>query len=87
MSSRLNEQEYLHGELTSDIHPEYVDGEAYAMAGAGEAHNLIAGNIFCQAARLARGGSCCVFISDMKLMCERGKRVTPQYFADLRPER
>lgn len=67
MLSRLSEQEYLHGELTSETRHEYVDGEVYAMAGAGEAHNLIAGNTFAKLRDLARGGPCRVFISDMKL--------------------
>lgn len=45
MLPRMSAQEYLHGKLDSEIRHEYVDGEVYAMAGAGEAHNLIAGNI------------------------------------------
>ncbi|OGS93902.1 MAG: hypothetical protein A3H31_04750 [Gallionellales bacterium RIFCSPLOWO2_02_FULL_57_47] len=67
MLSRLSEQEYLHGELTSEIRHEYVDGEVFDRAGAGEAHNLIAGNIFSRLRDHARGGPCRVFISDMKL--------------------
>lgn len=59
--------EYLDGEPLSDIRHEYVDGEIYAMAGAGEAHNLIAGNVFSKLRNLVRGGPCRVFISDMKL--------------------
>lgn len=55
MLSRLGEQEYLRGELTGEIRHEYVDGGAYAMAGAGEAHNLIAGNIFAKLRDFARG--------------------------------
>ena len=64
---RLTAQDYLAGELTSQIRHEYVDGEVYAMAGAGEPHNLIAGNVFAQLRHLVRGGPCRVFISDMKL--------------------
>jgi Uma2 family endonuclease len=67
MFSRLNEQEYLQGELTSEIRHEYVDGEVYAMAGAGEAHNLIALNIASKLREFVRGGPCRVFISDMRL--------------------
>lgn len=65
--SRLSEQDYLQGELSSEIRHEYVDGEVYAMAGAGEAHNLIAGNVFARLREFVRGGPCRVFISDMKL--------------------
>lgn len=67
MLSRLSEQDYLLGELSSEIRHEYVDGEVYAMAGAGEAHNLIALNIASKLREFVRGGPCRVFISDMKL--------------------
>jgi Uma2 family endonuclease len=67
MLSRLSEQDYLRGELSSEIRHEYVDGEVYAMAGAGEAHNLIALNIASKLREFVRGGPCRVFISDMKL--------------------
>ncbi len=80
MLSRLSEQDYLHGELSSDIRHEYVDGEAYAMAGAGEAHNLIAGNIFAKLRDFARGGPCRVFISDMKLHVQTWKAY---YYPDI----
>ena len=30
----ISEQEYLEGELLTDIKHEYMDGEVYAMAGA-----------------------------------------------------
>jgi len=67
MLSRLSEQDYLRVELSSEMRHEYVDGEVYAMAGAGEAHNLIAGNVFAKLREFMRGGPCRVFISDMKL--------------------
>lgn len=80
MLSRLSEQEYLQGELTREIRHEYVDGEIYAMAGAGEAHNLIAGNIFAKLRDFARGGPCRVFISDMKLHVQTWKAY---YYPDI----
>ena len=78
--SRLNEQDYLQGELTSELRHEYVDGEIYAMAGAGEAHNLIAGNIFAKLHNFVRGGPCRVFISDMKLHVQTWKAY---YYPDI----
>lgn len=63
----LNADDYLQGELKSDIRHEFVNGEVYAMAGAGEAHNLIAGNVFSRLRGAARGGACRVFVSDMKV--------------------
>lgn len=80
MLSRMSAQEYLHGELTGEIRHEYVDGEVYAMAGAGEAHNLIAGNIFAKLRDFVRGGPCRVFISDMKLHVQTWKAY---YYPDI----
>ena len=78
--SRLTEADYLLGELASEIRHEYVDGEVFAMAGAGEAHNLIAGNIFAKLRGLVRGGPCRVYISDMKL---RVKTWKAYYYPDV----
>ncbi|MBK7003430.1 MAG: Uma2 family endonuclease [Rhodoferax sp.] len=58
---------YLEGEVHSTVRHEFVDGEVYAMAGAGEAHNLIALNVAARLRSAVRGGPCRVFISDMKL--------------------
>jgi Uma2 family endonuclease len=80
MLSRLSEQEYLSGELISEIRHEYVDGEVYAMAGAGEAHNLIALNIASKLREFVRGGPCRVFISDMKLHVQTWKAY---YYPDI----
>jgi Uma2 family endonuclease len=78
--SRLTEADYLLGELASEIRHEYVDGEVFVMAGAGEAHNLIAGNIFAKLRGLVRGGPCRVYISDMKL---RVKTWKAYYYPDV----
>jgi len=78
--SRLTEADYLLGEFASEIRHEYVDGEVFAMAGAGEAHNLIAGNIFAKLRGLVRGGPCRVYISDMKL---RVKTWKAYYYPDV----
>lgn len=64
---RRSEQDYLQGELSSEQRYEYVAGSLFAMAGAGEVHNLIAGNIFSKLREFARGTPCRVFIADMKL--------------------
>ncbi len=58
---------YLQGELSSDTRHEYVAGQVFAMAGAGEAHNRIAGNLFFHLRSATRGTPCGVFISDMKV--------------------
>lgn len=78
--SKLSEQDYLQGELAGEIRHEYVGGEAYAMAGAGEAHNLIALNIASKLRDFVRGGPCRVFISDMKLHVQTWKAY---YYPDI----
>jgi len=70
--SNLSPKEYLDGEQQASIRHEYVSGDAYAMAGAGEQHNRIAGNVFFQLRSAARGGDCGVFMSDMKLRIDQG---------------
>jgi Uma2 family endonuclease len=68
----LSPGEYLDGEKYSDLRHEYIAGEVYAMAGAGEQHNRIALNLAFQLRAKARGGECGVFISDMKLRIDKG---------------
>lgn len=63
--------EYLEGEPRSDVRHEYVAGQVYAMAGAGEKHNIIALNIASMLRSVARGTPCRVFISDMKVRVEQ----------------
>lgn len=65
--THLTEQEYLAFELNADVRHEYIDGQLYAMAGASERHNRIAGNVFFHPRAATSGGHCGVFISDMKL--------------------
>jgi Uma2 family endonuclease len=43
--SKISEEEYLEGELLSDIRYEYINGYVYAMSGGTENHNLIAKSI------------------------------------------
>lgn len=69
--SLLRTAEYLDGELRSQVRHEYVAGRIFAMAGASEVHNLIAGNL-CTALRAhLRGGGCRTFMSDMKVRVEK----------------
>ncbi len=69
----LSEDDYLARENPSQVKHEFVNGIVYAMAGASERHNTIAGNLFaaCHAAR--KGGICRPFIGDMRLRLEGGK--------------
>lgn len=69
----ISEQDYLTLEAQSDSKHEYVEGDCYAMAGVGEKHNRIALNIAIVLRIAARGGSCGVFVSDMKCRVEQGR--------------
>jgi len=63
----VDERDYLAREALAAERNEYVGGVAYAMAGAGERHNRIAGNLFVTLRLAARGTPCGVYMSDMKL--------------------
>lgn len=59
--------EYLAGELVSPIKHEYLGGIVYAMAGARNVHNTIAGNVFASLHTRLRGRKCRPFNSDTKV--------------------
>jgi Uma2 family endonuclease len=59
--------DYLAGELVSPVKHEYVGGVVYAMAGARNVHNLIAGNVFASLHARLRGRPCRPFNSDTKI--------------------
>jgi len=72
----ISPEEYLESERSADVRQEYVDGRVYAMAGASDDHNRIAGNIFAELRERLRGHRCEPFINDMKV------RIPPA-FADV----
>ena len=67
----ISEQDYLEGELLSDIRHEYIDGEIYAMVGAHKYHNLITGEMFRILANHLLGKPCQPYASDMKVKIDR----------------
>lgn len=60
-------EDYLAGELESPIKHEYIAGVVYAMAGARNLHNVIAGNVFGNLYSRLRGGPCRPYNSDTKV--------------------
>ena len=72
----ISPDEYLEGERSAEVRHEYVDGRVYAMAGASDDHNRIAGNIFAELRENLRGHRCEPFINDMKVKI-------PPAFADV----
>lgn len=78
----ITEEEYLEGEQHAEEKHEYYDGQIYAMAGASDGHELVAGNIFAALHSQLRGKGCRVFKSDMKLRLQfRGKMLF--YYPDV----
>lgn len=66
----ISAEEYLCGESLAEVRHEYVGGQVFAMAGAGENHNRVAGNFFFHLRSATRGKPCGVFVSDMKVHVE-----------------
>lgn len=68
----LSENDYLVAESAASDKHEFTNGAVYAMAGASERHNTIAGNLFaaCHVARKDTG--CRPFMGDMRLRLEGG---------------
>jgi Uma2 family endonuclease len=69
----ISPEEYIEGELHSEVRHEYIDGYVYAMAGASVDHNRIAGNIFAELRSQLRNGPCEPFIGDVKV------RIPPRF--------
>jgi Uma2 family endonuclease len=63
----ISVEDYLAGELVSQVKHEYMGGFVYAMAGARNAHNMIAGNVFASLHSRLRGRRCQPFNSDTKV--------------------
>jgi Uma2 family endonuclease len=84
-------EEYLALERAAEYRSEYLDGEIFAMSGASEAHNLIAGNIFWHLKSQFRGRSCRAYMSDVRVRVSPNRMYTypdvvavcgPREFAD-----
>ncbi len=63
----LSIEDYLEGELYSELRHEYIDGQVYAMAGASSNHNRIVTNILSEFRFGLRQTPCEPFASDMKV--------------------
>jgi Uma2 family endonuclease len=60
-------EEYLEGEKLADVRHEYVDGQVYAMSGASDRHNSIAGEAYALLKSHLRGGECRSYLLDLKV--------------------
>lgn len=66
-TSYISEEEYLEGELKSEIKHELIDGQVFTMAGASANHERIAGNVYAELRNHLKGSPCEPFGSDMKV--------------------
>ena len=66
LTNWISPEDYIAGELLSEVRHEYFAGEIVAMAGASLAHNRIAGDIFTELNVHLRGKRGEAFINDMK---------------------
>jgi Uma2 family endonuclease len=64
---RLTAEEFLAWDAGQSLRHEFVAGEVFAMAGAGDAHVTVAGNLYLTLRQHLAGTPCRTFISDMKL--------------------
>lgn len=63
----ISVEEYLEGEMLSDVKHEYFDGRVRAMAGASTRHNAAAGWFYRKITEKLEGGPCRVFMADVKV--------------------
>lgn len=77
----ISVENYLASELDSPVKHEYLGGYVYAMAGARNVHNRIAGNVFGSLYTRLRGRPCQPYNSDTKIRI-RSARQTRFYYPD-----
>lgn len=65
--SSLTPQEYLEGEYIAADKSEYFNGQAYAMAGAGDAHVKATLNAAVLLKNHLKGSGCSTYVADMKV--------------------
>lgn len=63
----LSQVNYLQGELSAETKHQLINGEAYAMAGASEKHNIISLNLAAELQYQLKGNSYIPYIADMKV--------------------
>jgi len=80
--NRISRDDYLQGELGSEIRHEYVAGNVYAMSGGTLNHQRIAGNFFYVAKRHFAGKPCFPTGSDFKLRVPLGQGEEAFYYPD-----
>jgi Uma2 family endonuclease len=67
---KISVDDYLEGELISDIKHEYINGDVYAMCGSKRPHNTVSANLLGLLYAHLRNTPCQVFGSDMKVQVQ-----------------
>jgi Uma2 family endonuclease len=80
--NRISQEDYLQGELASEIRHEYVAGNVYAMSGGTLNHQRIAGNFSYHVKRQLVGKPCFPTGSDFKLRVPLGGGEQAFYYPD-----
>ena len=80
--NRISQDDYLQGELASEIRHEYVAGNVYAMSGGTFNHQHIAGNFMRMAGNKLAGKPCLPTGSDFKLRVPLGGGEQAFYYPD-----
>ena len=78
----ISREEYLQGELASEIRHEYVAGSVYAMSGGTMNHQRIAVNFIRSAGNKLAGKTCYPTGSDFKLLVPLGRGEDAFYYPD-----
>lgn len=63
----ISVDDYLAGEINSEIKHEFIEGEVYAMAGASRNHDRLAGNVYAKLHAHLENQPCEPFSSDLKI--------------------
>ena len=79
LKTKISVEDYLEGELIGPVRHEYIEGEVYAMAGASDVHNLIAGELYALLLNRLRGSQCQPFFGDIKVQVTK----TVYYYPDV----
>jgi len=66
----ISPEEYLAGEMISDMKHEYIDGDVYAMTGTSVNHNRIIGSLFAGLHLHLANTPCDVFTTDIKVKAQ-----------------
>jgi len=84
----LSPEQYLAQERRAEFKSEYVNGEIFAMAGAGREHNQISSNIVASLSAQLLDKPCSVYASDMKVKIDKAHKYTyPDIVSACDPQR